>query len=285
MFISRLSLCRAIIPMVFFCSSMDGYAAPLETSYSFTGSFSENFDSMGTGTVTPLVSSLSPWSVKSNIERYNLLTVADQPTDPRPVINQAFNGGVDLDQDKALGIYRNSSTQPGQITGRFKNNTGSGLSGFNLLFDVELMYQESAGKTGGIQAFISKDNVTYYDLGNVFEGLVTSSASNLNYRWLSDDAPGNATRNVGGFVDLQSFFGSSLAAGADFYIRFDLKTNVTYVPPPGCGCGPKGLVVFLDNVRLNVEEEPPIPEPSTYVMLGTFLMVAYRIKKKRTVKV
>jgi hypothetical protein len=255
------------------------YSGALDLTYSFTGNFSENFDSMGTGILAPqTVGVNSPWSVVTNVERFNSLTVADSPTDPRAAINKAYNGGVDPDGDKALGIYRNSVTQGGYLTARFTNNTGNALSNVNLLFDVELMYQESSGKTGGIQAFISKDNLTYYDLGNTFEGLVTSNGANTNYRWLSDDVNGNANRNIGGLVDLQSFFGSAIAVGSDFFVRFDLKNNVTTVPPAYCGCGPKGLVIFVDNVRM---VDTPIPEPSTYFLLVTFLLVIYRLKQKK----
>lgn len=270
-----------LLSIMFLILTVDAQGGALGISYSFNGNFSENFDSMGTGSSAPgTAGGNSPWSVMADIERFNLLDVADDANDPGGV-HKGYNAG--LDADKALGIFRNVPPNTGYMIARFTNNTGGALTNMSILYDVELQYDQDPAQPrwGGAQAYISKDNSTYYDLGSAFEGTVTGAAGNAAGKWVSDDIAGNANRDIGGSVNLVSLFGSAIAAGEDFYVKFDLANGVT--TPAGYGVGNnKEMGIFIDNLRIADQSQPAIPEPSTYFMLITFLTLVWYKKWQKS---
>jgi hypothetical protein len=255
------------------------YSGALDLSYLFNGSFTEDFDGMGTGTSAPgTIGPNSPWSVKTDTEKFNLLNVANSPTDSGGS-NTGYNAG--LNADRALGIYRDQPPHVGYMIARFKNNTGQSLTKMSLLFDVELQYEEDPDQPrwGGAQGYISNDNITYYDLGSLFEGTVTGNENNPAEEWVSDDDAGNANRNIGGSINLATILGSGIAQGSDFYLKFDLANGLT--TPDGYGDGNnKRTAIFVDNLRLVDESAPAIPEPSTYLILTTFMIIIW-LKRHR----
>jgi hypothetical protein len=94
-------------------------------------------------------------------------------------------------------------------------------------------------------------------LGEDFAALRTSGGASVEGAWLDGNAPANAVRGVGGRVDLAALGLAPVAAGADFYLRFEGGGGDSTLPPAGGGKGKgkaangeAGVGLFVDNVHV-----------------------------------
>ncbi len=201
----------------------------------------------------------------------------------------AYNGGAPDGSDRALGLYTNSSGNPTrQLTMRLRNASGSELSHFYLLFDVEFWLQRSRGRWAGLQAFVSVDGERYVDLGDAFEATLVNTEHDSYPGWVDGNAAQNARRDLGGRVDLRALGLAPVPDGGDLYLRFDGARGLTV--PEGFSQGQnRNNAAFLDDVRVSLEPflepaqevaaVPAAPDPLRVALVLSLLIAARLVAK------
>jgi hypothetical protein len=227
-----------------------------QAQITFTGSYSENFDSMGpSGTTTP-----TGWFVGTGTND----TVAAM-TGTTVVVDNGFSGdggnknyGTTLHPDRALGSLASAGLV--RLTDLAAvNGTGQAISSFDILWDGE---QWRVGALTSVTNFLtmlfSPDGTTWETMSSEFASPVPSGTA----RPLNGNDPANRTAGIG-----ETFTPSTpIAAGATFYLRWADQDSFSR---------DNGLAI--DNFSL-------VPEPNAIAMLlaGFGALIGLNRSRRRT---
>ncbi len=229
----------------------------------FTGSYSENFDSVGSaGTAAP-----TDWSVgnfdavlggssavpgSANAATNDTMTVNDGTSGTK---GRAYNYGTTGASDRALGSIGTTSPGAFAVQGAFTNDTGSVISSLRIAYTGEQWHRHTQINTGsglGYKVYISTLNggSAYTNLGSALD---FDFPTNIGGSQTALD--GNAAANRESFdvtVDLTAIGFGPIADGSDFFITWVDVNN---------GGNDHGIAV--DDVSITT-----VPEPSSAALLG-----------------
>ena len=231
-----------------------------------TFTYSENFDSMGTGTEASPPSGWFAGSTKrgGNADATNgaLFVVATLDFDAGgSTTGTNYSYGAVGDTDRALGSLTSANAAgSNRVTEvRFINNTGLSITGLSIHYDGEEWRDGGTNWANQLTMHFSLDGTTFAAMGDQFTFTApvngTSGAKDGNLA-------ANRVANIGGA------FATSIDNGASFYLRWvDLDD-------PGSDDG-----LAIDNFTLTYSA---IPEPSTYTLLASgFLLLFLGIRRRR----
>lgn len=254
-------------------------ASAASAAISFTGSYSQNFDSMGSaGTAAP-----AEWGIYSLGSNMNAnggtgmalnakttLAVDDgsnfgSPNGTATPTGNSFNYGTTGSSERALGNIPTSAYSGDiLIQAAFTNNTGSAINALNIGYTGEQWrFNQATSSSGleGIALYFSSTSATagFTAVGTAFDFVApnqTVAQSGLPgaYRPLDGNAAANRVVLSGTYT-----LPSSLADGSTFYLRwFDRNEGATT---------DHGLAI--DDVSVSL-----VPEPASLsvLMLGGLLL-------------
>lgn len=236
------------------------------------GTYSENFDSMGSaGIATP-----NGWFVGTS---GNGTVTAGQPTAPKltgaisstaVVVSNGtgtsagnFNYGTTSASDRALGSLAGSTSQRDTEV-QIVNNTGFSIAQFTISYDGEQWRDGGSAVVNTLTMQFSTDGTTYVNLGSSFN--FSSLQNTIASAVLDGNAVANRTVNIGGAYTPAS----PVANGATIYLRW---------ADPDDGGSDSGMAV--DNFTFST-----VPEPSTclYGVIGVVISWLASRKSKRPAK-
>jgi len=249
-------------------------ATVASAAVSFTGSYADNFDEIGTTTtlpdgftkyVGPSGTSNGTWSnstgitaagVAAMIANTAAMTVTTTPT-------TANNNGYNAAASAATTGDRVLATSPTGISGvaldlTLTNNTGAAISALGFSYDI-IRYNavSSANELPGYQVFVSLDGSTWTNL-SAFNPTIDGAGGTVA-------VPNTAgTTNVSGTANLPSAW----AAGATLDIRW-VDDNAVQTSPD--------QTIGLNNVAINA-----VPEPTALVTgLAGIALLGFRRRAVR----
>ena len=244
------------IKRILFAAGAVLFALPLAAQVSFTGTYSQNFDSMGTtGTAPPSGWSQFPcnfgtnatWSTSIPASGTNsvasmavstagtTLTVNNAPTATN---NNGYNAQGASSSDRVL------ATSPTSYAGaiiqlRLTNNTGSPLNSINVGYDIRrYTVATTANELPGYWLFYSLDNGTTWTNISALTPVISGSTGVVvpNTVGVTTVPPTTIT------------FGSSVANGSGFVLRW-VDDNAQQTSPD--------QIIGLDNVSISVPGSAP----------------------------
>jgi hypothetical protein len=235
-------------------------SVPGQITLSNTNPLTENFDSMGAATNAPVPNgfkmsaagqgSTAGWETAANTN-----AVSQQASSGSPTGGGRYNWGSSV-TDRAVGFMTSGSyNSPNAVMARVVNNTGSMLSGLNLVFDIERYRVNTAAAS--VSLFVSVDGTTWTSELSGDTGAFVAGASAYTF--------------TGGTVVSKSVSlrGISVTNGGSFYLKWNFNTT---------GSSSQGL--GLDNVVLQAvlpdANAPVITSPSTASAVG-FTSFSYQI--------
>ncbi|MFM9957435.1 MAG: hypothetical protein ACKVZJ_05135 [Phycisphaerales bacterium] len=240
--------------------------AGVSSAIPFTGTFSENFNSMGTsGTTPPAGFSMktgpsgtnnSTWTtsipgsgVAALINTASPLTATG--TYPSATNNNgfnapAYNGVTPVASDRALATSP-TTTSGAAIELVLTNNTGGSLASINLSYDTErYRVASTANELPGYWLFVSLNGTTWTEVVN-FRPTITTVPNTLG---------------VSSFTGTLTF-PAAVAAGSDFRLRW-VDDNADQTSPDA--------IIGLDNVVIT-------PTPGAAALLGLSAVASIRRRR------
>ncbi|MCU1307420.1 MAG: hypothetical protein JWN45_2115, partial [Acidobacteriaceae bacterium] len=190
----------ALVVAIAAVSAICTYVALASISIPTNAAYMQNFDSLGTFTTAAL-----PADFKVD----KLTTVRTVGTFAAAALNTTFSGGTNLSPSASNGIYNfgstatptdravgflssGTATASGNLYAQMVNNTGAGLSGLQISYNVE-KYRNGINPAGfRIQLFYSTDGATWTSAGNGITGtnFLTSFAADSGTNAGFANAPG-----------------------------------------------------------------------------------------------
>jgi len=227
----------------------------------YTGNYSQNFNSIGNGTVSWTDNStLLGWSVTAEASQTSFNS-SNGSTATGAVYNFGTTGGA----DRSLGYVGSGSNEWTNFYLQLQNNTGSTLTSLSVSYDGRLW------RSGGAQPGNSTNTFAFYHATGtptLFDSNATTgwtASSGLNYAPTVAVAAGflsGASTTISG-----NLTGLSVANGSSIYLRW-LGQDGT-----GFDAG-----IAIDNVTV-------VPEPATWALiaLGSAFML-WNLRRKRSIK-
>jgi hypothetical protein len=243
--------------------------AGVSSAIPFNGTFSENFDSMGTsGTAAPAGFSLkvgpsgtnnNTWTNATGIPAAGVAAMVNtagaltaSATYPSTTNNNgfnapAYNGVTPVAADRALATSP-TTVSGGAIELSLTNNTGGSLASIDLSYDIERYnVASSANDLPGYWLFVSLNGTTWTEATNFRSTLATVP-----------NTVGSST------VSNTLTFSAPVADGATFLIRW-VDDNATQTSPDA--------IVGLDNVVIT-------PTPGAAALLGLSAIAGFRRRSR-----
>lgn len=221
-------------------------AATSNAAISFTGTHSENFDSItSTGTAPP-----TDWlagKLAGNTVGSKTLLIDDGSSTSK---GNLFNYGTTGATDRALGSMATSGAYGVQVG--LTNNTGIAITSLTIAYTGEQWRKFDDNGQGGIGYTLdisSTNGGTVTDLGSALDFFAPQNTGS------SRQLDGNDAANRQSFdvtVDLTTIGYGAIAAGDDFFITWYDRNNSN---------NDNGVAV--DDVTISV-----VPEPSSAALLG-----------------
>jgi hypothetical protein len=229
-----------------------------------TFTYSENFDSMGSGAEASPPSGWFAGATKrggnSDATNGTLFAVALLATDSGgSTAGTNYNYGTTGDGDRALGSLASANAAgSNRVTEvRFINNTGVSITNLTIHYDGEEWRDGGPNSTGQLTMHFSLDGSTFASMGAAFtftapvNGTAGAKDGNL---------AANRVANIGGD------FATSIDNGATFFLRW------VDIDDPGAD---DGLAIDDFNMTYGV-----IPEPSTFVLLAMGLALSLIARRR-----
>jgi hypothetical protein len=157
------------------------------------GMYTENFDSMGSGTATPL-----NWFVGIGADAsQTAVTVSDGSTGPTAGV-AAYNFGAIAGPDRALGVLPAAGDR--NIETRIQNATGRNITSFTVRYDGEQWRIGNMPATSMLVLRFSVDGVNYVDMGASFAFTPPRTAAPplLQDVAIDGNSPANRVAAIGG---------------------------------------------------------------------------------------
>ena len=244
-------------------------AASAQAAISFTGSYSENFDSMGAGGT----SAPTDWTVASLGTNAPAAGGSGQPMTVKPTLTvdngsyggspngtatsggNSFNYGTTGASDRALGNMPTTSYGGAMVMqAAFTNATGASIGALTIGYTGEQWrFNQSSSSTGleGIILYYSTDATTGFtavSLDFVAPQQTDTQSGLSRYQFLDGNAAANRV-----VLSKTYTLPAALPSGSAFYLRwFDQNDS---------GTTDHGLAI--DNVTIST-----VPEPATLSLLG-----------------
>jgi hypothetical protein len=230
-----------------------------------TFSYSENFDSMGTG---PAANPPDGWFVgatkrggnpdatNGTFEAVTLLSTDSGGS----TTGTNYNYGAVGDTDRALGSLTSANAAgSNRVTEvRFINNTGFTIANLSIRYDGEEWRDGGTNCANQLTLHFSLDGSTFASMGDLFaftapvNGPAGAKDGNL---------AANRVANIGGD------FSTSIDNGAGFFLRW------VDVDDPGSDDG-----LAIDNFSMTYSA---IPEPSTFALVASGFMLFLGVQRRR----
>jgi hypothetical protein len=210
----KVSSIVALVTMI----SLSSSAALPAAAYSYKSGLVENFDSIGTGNISPKLNGNLLWSLLIGSQEYAQNLKISAAGNGRTSVG--FNAGAVGNTDRSLAFGKSSGST---FTTKFVNDTANKLTEIELYYDMECPWV-SKGKTvvsAKLFGQISTNGTTWISLTQL-DSAISNSTTTTTDKWFTDaqmDAQKLSKRNVGGIIPLPATL-PSIAAGQTFYIRW-----------------------------------------------------------------
>jgi hypothetical protein len=223
------------------------------------GTYSQNFDGMGGGTLTP-----TGWFVGTGAGPAVTGNTVGVDTGGNPAGGSYNYGvtGVHSVQDRALGSI-GDTTSATQIDTEvdIKNNSPFAITQFTISYTGEEWRNGGSGNPNSLILQLSTNGLTWINLGAVFN--FTSPINSFAAGALDGNATANRVTGIGGTFTPSS----AIPIGSTFYLRFADPDD------PGRDSG-----IAIDDFTFKA-----VPEPSAYMLLGIgFLICGQRYVRPRS---
>lgn len=251
---AALSVARKRVKISLFVAASLGILGNTPSSQaqiSLTGTYSENFDSIGATATAALPASWKMSPAGTAAPTYaaagNFTAVLQQASSGSPATGSRYNwGNGTTTTDRAIGFLTSGGyASPNSIMVQFSNDGIQSLTGFSLSYDIERYRINTAAAS--VQFFTSTDGSSWtaQAVGDLAASNFPTGTSSYTF----------ATPGVASIVS-QAVSGLAIGVGQSLYLRWNINTtgansqglgldNFTIVPTYGVAVTPKNITWAL----------------------------------------